>query len=47
MSSLSPVSVAAEEPSSEKCVSLGVLNQWALTLYGSSMTFSEVESRQR
>ncbi|CAG06456.1 unnamed protein product, partial [Tetraodon nigroviridis] len=36
-----------KEPSSEKCAPLGVLNQWALTLYGSSMTYSEVKSRQR
>lgn len=31
----------------EQCVSLGVLKQLSLTLYGSSMTYSEVKDRQR
>ncbi|XP_068601964.1 proprotein convertase subtilisin/kexin type 7 [Brachionichthys hirsutus] len=35
------------QPLSEKCVSGGVLKQRSLTLYGSSMTFSEVKDRQR
>ncbi|XP_018543126.1 proprotein convertase subtilisin/kexin type 7 isoform X1 [Lates calcarifer] len=34
-----------QEPSSKQFV--GVLNQWKMTLYGSSMTFSEVKERQR
>uniref|UniRef100_A0A3Q4BTY4 P/Homo B domain-containing protein n=1 Tax=Mola mola TaxID=94237 RepID=A0A3Q4BTY4_MOLML len=29
------------------CASMGVLKQWALALYGCSMTFSEVTDRQR
>lgn len=32
---------------SEQCAAGGVLKQWALTLYGSSMTYSEVKDRQR
>ncbi|KAK1899420.1 Proprotein convertase subtilisin/kexin type 7 [Dissostichus eleginoides] len=36
-----------KEPSVEKCASVGFLKQWQLTLYGSSMTFSEVKERQR
>ncbi|XP_044209297.1 proprotein convertase subtilisin/kexin type 7 [Thunnus albacares] len=36
-----------KEPSSQKCASEGVLKQWKLTLYGSSMTYSEVKDRQR
>ncbi|XP_051253039.1 proprotein convertase subtilisin/kexin type 7 isoform X1 [Dicentrarchus labrax] len=31
----------------EQCVGVGVLKQWSLTLYGSSMTASEVKDRQR
>ncbi|XP_036393111.1 proprotein convertase subtilisin/kexin type 7 [Megalops cyprinoides] len=31
----------------EAALSLGVLNSWKLTLYGSSMTFEEVKARQR
>ncbi|XP_071352182.1 proprotein convertase subtilisin/kexin type 7 isoform X2 [Trachinotus anak] len=36
-----------KQPSSQKCAARGVLKQWKLTLYGSSMTFSEVKDRQR
>ncbi|XP_034023785.1 proprotein convertase subtilisin/kexin type 7 [Thalassophryne amazonica] len=36
-----------KEPSSERCAAEGVLTQWKLTLYGSSMTFLEVKDRQR
>ncbi|KAM9318411.1 proprotein convertase subtilisin/kexin type 7 isoform 2-T3 [Pholidichthys leucotaenia] len=36
-----------KEPMSEQCAPLGVLKQWKLTLYGSSMTFAEVKERQR
>ncbi|XP_033953645.1 proprotein convertase subtilisin/kexin type 7 [Pseudochaenichthys georgianus] len=36
-----------KEPSVEQCASVGFLKQWQLTLYGSSMTFSEVKERQR
>ncbi|KAI3354559.1 hypothetical protein L3Q82_019063 [Scortum barcoo] len=32
---------------SERCAAVGVLKQWALTLYGSSMTYSEVKDRQK
>ncbi|XP_040901594.1 proprotein convertase subtilisin/kexin type 7 [Toxotes jaculatrix] len=35
------------EPSSNPDATVGVLKQWKLTLYGSSMTFSEVKDRQR
>ncbi|KAM6988452.1 proprotein convertase subtilisin/kexin type 7 [Tautogolabrus adspersus] len=35
-----------KEPTSRQCAAAGVLKQWALTLYGSSMTFSEVKDRQ-
>ncbi|XP_060901607.1 proprotein convertase subtilisin/kexin type 7 [Labrus mixtus] len=35
-----------KEPTSLQCAAAGVLKQWALTLYGSSMTFSEVKDRQ-
>lgn len=41
------LSAPVEEPLSEKCATMGVLKQWALTLYGSSMTYSEVKDRQR
>ncbi|XP_059187797.1 proprotein convertase subtilisin/kexin type 7 [Centropristis striata] len=36
-----------KETSLEQCAAAGVLKQWQLTLYGSSMTFSEVQDRQR
>ncbi|TWW76684.1 proprotein convertase subtilisin/kexin type 7 [Takifugu flavidus] len=36
-----------QEPSSKKVASLGELKRWTLTLYGSSMTYSEVKARQR
>ncbi|XP_041658273.1 proprotein convertase subtilisin/kexin type 7 [Cheilinus undulatus] len=36
-----------KEPSMKKCAAIGVLKQWALTLYGSSMTFNEVKERQK
>ncbi|XP_070827212.1 proprotein convertase subtilisin/kexin type 7 [Chaetodon trifascialis] len=36
-----------KEPQSEQCATVGVLKQWTLTLYGSSMTYSEVKDRQR
>ncbi|XP_042342471.1 proprotein convertase subtilisin/kexin type 7 [Plectropomus leopardus] len=36
-----------KESSLEQCAAVGVLKQWQLTLYGSSMTFSEVKDRQR
>ncbi|XP_074536541.1 proprotein convertase subtilisin/kexin type 7 [Halichoeres trimaculatus] len=36
-----------KEPSSKQCADVGVLKQWALTLYGSSMTFREVKDRQK
>ncbi|XP_041797138.1 proprotein convertase subtilisin/kexin type 7 isoform X2 [Chelmon rostratus] len=38
---------AEEEPLSEQCATVGVLKQWTLTLYGSSMTYREVKDRQR
>lgn len=31
----------------DQCAAAGVLKEWKLTLYGSSMTFSEVKERQR
>ncbi|KAM9853402.1 proprotein convertase subtilisin/kexin type 7 isoform 2-T2 [Aulostomus maculatus] len=37
---------AKEEPTSPLCAALGVLQQWKLTLYGSSMTYIEVKDRQ-
>lgn len=36
-----------KDPESETCVAEGVLKYWALTLYGSSMSYSEVKDRQR
>ncbi|KAM9358664.1 proprotein convertase subtilisin/kexin type 7 [Symphorus nematophorus] len=36
-----------KEPLSDKCAAVGVLTQWALTLYGSSLTYTEVKDRQR
>ncbi|XP_039987711.1 proprotein convertase subtilisin/kexin type 7 [Xiphias gladius] len=36
-----------KEPSSKQYAAVGVLKQWKLTLYGSSMTFSEVKDRQK
>ncbi|XP_033487448.2 proprotein convertase subtilisin/kexin type 7 [Epinephelus lanceolatus] len=36
-----------KEPALEQCAAVGMLKQWQLTLYGSSMTFSEVKDRQR
>ncbi|XP_060929142.1 proprotein convertase subtilisin/kexin type 7 [Limanda limanda] len=36
-----------KELSSKQYAALGVLKQWKLTLYGSSMTFSEVKDRQK
>lgn len=38
---------ASEDPESETCVAEGVLKYWALTLYGSSMSYTEVKDRQR
>lgn len=38
---------ASEDPESETCDAEGVLKYWALTLYGSSMSYSEVKDRQR
>ncbi|XP_069555104.1 proprotein convertase subtilisin/kexin type 7 [Brachyistius frenatus] len=32
---------------SDQCAAVGVLQQWKFTLYGSSMTYSEVKDRQR
>ncbi|MED6243992.1 Proprotein convertase subtilisin/kexin type 7 [Ataeniobius toweri] len=31
----------------DQCAAVGVLKQWKLTLYGSSMTYSEVKERQK
>lgn len=42
-----PLSVPVEEPSSVQCAAVGVLKEWKLTLYGSSMTYSEVKDRRR
>ncbi|KAK7883147.1 hypothetical protein WMY93_029321 [Mugilogobius chulae] len=36
-----------KEPQLKKCAELGVLKQWKLSLYGSSMSFAEVQDRQR
>uniref|UniRef100_A0A3P8W982 Proprotein convertase subtilisin/kexin type 7 n=1 Tax=Cynoglossus semilaevis TaxID=244447 RepID=A0A3P8W982_CYNSE len=36
-----------KDMSSKRCASMGMLKQWKLTLYGSSMTFNEVQHRQR
>uniref|UniRef100_A0A8C5DLL5 P/Homo B domain-containing protein n=1 Tax=Gouania willdenowi TaxID=441366 RepID=A0A8C5DLL5_GOUWI len=36
-----------KEGSSELCAAVGVLKEWKLTLYGSSMTYREVKERQR
>ncbi|XP_076000128.1 proprotein convertase subtilisin/kexin type 7 [Genypterus blacodes] len=36
-----------KEPLSAQCAAVGVLKQWKLTLYGSSMTYGEVKDRQR
>ncbi|KAM8769614.1 proprotein convertase subtilisin/kexin type 7 isoform 1-T2 [Acanthopagrus schlegelii] len=36
-----------KEPSLEQCATVGVLKEWALTLYGSSMNYGEVKDRQR
>lgn len=36
-----------KDSASPQCAAVGVLKQWALTLYGSSMTESEVKERQR
>lgn len=44
---LTHLSASVEEPLSQPCAAVGVLKQWALTLYGSSMTFNEVVDRQR
>ncbi len=41
------VCAPAEDPRSQECATVGVLQQWTLTLYGSSMTFNEVQDRQR
>ncbi|XP_067364102.1 proprotein convertase subtilisin/kexin type 7 isoform X2 [Channa argus] len=35
------------ELSSQQCAARGVLKQWKFSLYGSSMTYSEVKDRQR
>ncbi|XP_044057288.1 proprotein convertase subtilisin/kexin type 7 isoform X2 [Siniperca chuatsi] len=39
--------ISDHKPSPDQCATVGVLKQWALTLYGSSMTYSEVKDRQR
>lgn len=36
-----------KEPQLQRCAERGVLKQWQLTLYGSSMSFTEVKDRQR
>ncbi|XP_071753369.1 proprotein convertase subtilisin/kexin type 7 [Centroberyx gerrardi] len=36
-----------KEPTSQLCAAVGVLKQWKLTLYGSSLTYSDVRDRQR
>ncbi|XP_037534015.1 proprotein convertase subtilisin/kexin type 7 [Nematolebias whitei] len=36
-----------KDEASEQCAAVGVLKQWKLTLYGSSMTCSQVKDRQR
>uniref|UniRef100_A0AAV2J468 P/Homo B domain-containing protein n=1 Tax=Knipowitschia caucasica TaxID=637954 RepID=A0AAV2J468_KNICA len=36
-----------KEPQLQKCAELGVLKQWKLSLYGSSMSYIEVKDRQR
>ncbi|XP_038129311.1 proprotein convertase subtilisin/kexin type 7 [Cyprinodon tularosa] len=36
-----------KETPSDQCSTSGVLKQWKLTLYGSSMTYSEVKERQK
>ncbi|KAM4589490.1 proprotein convertase subtilisin/kexin type 7 [Fundulus diaphanus] len=36
-----------KDAQSDQCAAVGVLKQWKLTLYGSSMTYSEVKERQR
>uniref|UniRef100_A0A3B5B2W7 Proprotein convertase subtilisin/kexin type 7 n=1 Tax=Stegastes partitus TaxID=144197 RepID=A0A3B5B2W7_9TELE len=39
--------ISDHKGSSEQCAALGALKQWKLTLYGSSMTDTEVKDRQR
>ncbi|XP_070761518.1 proprotein convertase subtilisin/kexin type 7 [Enoplosus armatus] len=39
--------ISDHKPLPEQCAAAGVLKQWALTLYGSSMSDSEVKDRQR
>ncbi|XP_056138927.1 proprotein convertase subtilisin/kexin type 7 [Lampris incognitus] len=39
--------IADQKEQSELCAPVGVLKQWKLTLYGSSMTYREVKDRQR
>uniref|UniRef100_A0A3Q3R7B2 P/Homo B domain-containing protein n=1 Tax=Monopterus albus TaxID=43700 RepID=A0A3Q3R7B2_MONAL len=39
--------ISDHKPSSEQCAAVGMLKQRKLTLYGSSMTFSEVKLRQK
>ncbi|XP_033832985.1 proprotein convertase subtilisin/kexin type 7 [Periophthalmus magnuspinnatus] len=36
-----------KEPQLQKCADVGVLKQWKLSLYGSSMSYMEVKDRQR
>ncbi|KAK2846932.1 hypothetical protein Q5P01_009931 [Channa striata] len=36
-----------KEPPSHPCPAVGMLKQWKLTLYGSSMSYNEVKERQR
>ncbi|KAM4628159.1 proprotein convertase subtilisin/kexin type 7 isoform 1-T1 [Polymixia lowei] len=36
-----------KEPSSKVCDPVGILKQWKLILYGSSLTYSEVKDKQR
>ncbi|KAM3615600.1 uncharacterized protein V6R79_004851 [Siganus canaliculatus] len=36
-----------KEPMLKECAPVGVWKQWSLTLYGSSMTYTEVKDRQR
>ncbi|XP_071392000.1 proprotein convertase subtilisin/kexin type 7 isoform X2 [Centroberyx affinis] len=39
--------IADHKPASQRCAAVGVLKQWKLTLYGSSLTDSDVRDRQR
>uniref|UniRef100_A0A672IR18 P/Homo B domain-containing protein n=1 Tax=Salarias fasciatus TaxID=181472 RepID=A0A672IR18_SALFA len=39
--------ISDHKGSSDQCSAAGVLKQWKLTLYGSSMSFEEIKDRQR